>query len=144
MGCSEYFYSWLYNRSRNGAGALMDYCCYGANMARHWLGAPNSVIGMADRLVKTDIDVDDNAIILMKYPHAFATAEASWTQVAPDGEHSGLQGYAYDGFGIFGVYGEDGELLSTADLDECHGHTHEIEWDGETGFGITERSVPLG
>jgi hypothetical protein len=53
-------------------------------------------------------------------------------QVAPDGEHSGLQGYAYDGFGIFGVYGEDGELLSTADLDECHGHTHEIEWDGET------------
>jgi hypothetical protein len=51
---------------------------------------------------------------------------------APDGEHSDLQAYAYDGFGIFGVYGEDGVLLSTDDLDECHGHEHEIVWDGET------------
>ena len=49
---------------------------------------------------------------------------------APGGGHSALQGYAFDGFGIFGVFGEDGVLLSTADLDECHGHTHEIEWDG--------------
>lgn len=53
-------------------------------------------------------------------------------QESPTGEHSELQGYAFDGYGIFGVYGEDGELLSSADLDECHGHTHEIEWEGET------------
>ena len=52
--------------------------------------------------------------------------------VAPDGEHSGLQGYAYDGFGMFGVYGGDGALLSTSDLDACHGHSHDIDWDGET------------
>jgi hypothetical protein len=51
---------------------------------------------------------------------------------APDGEHSDLQGYAFGIFGVYGVYGEDGVLLSTADLDECHGHTHEIGWDGET------------
>jgi predicted dehydrogenase len=85
MGCSEYFYGWLYDRARNGAGAFMDYCCYGANMASHWLGRPSSVVGVAGRLVKTDIEVDDNAILLMKYPGAFATAEASWTQIAPDG-----------------------------------------------------------
>jgi predicted dehydrogenase len=85
MGCSSYFCEWLYDPERNGAGALMDYCCYGANMASHWLGAPNSVVGMAARLVKTDIPVEDNAILLMKYPTAFVTAEASWTQVAPDG-----------------------------------------------------------
>jgi predicted dehydrogenase len=85
MGCSEYFYSWLYDRQRNGAGALMDYCCYGANMASHWLGRPGSVVGVAARLIKEYIDVDDNAIVVMKYPHALATAEASWTQVAADG-----------------------------------------------------------
>jgi predicted dehydrogenase len=85
IGCSEYFYSWLYDRNRNGAGALMDYCCYAADMARHWLGRPDSVVGIASRLVKEYIDVDDNAILLMKYPGAFAIAEASWTQVAPDG-----------------------------------------------------------
>lgn len=45
--------------------------------------------------------------------------------------HSDLVGYAMDGFGIYGPRGEDGETLTNADLDECHGHTHEIEWDGE-------------
>jgi hypothetical protein len=47
------------------------------------------------------------------------------------GEHSNLIGYAFDGFGIYGHRGEDGQVLSTADLDECHGHTHTVEWDGE-------------
>ncbi|MEK7571434.1 MAG: YHYH protein [Patescibacteria group bacterium] len=44
--------------------------------------------------------------------------------------HSGLIGYAFDGFGIFGLKGENGKELATADLDECHGHTHSITWDG--------------
>jgi hypothetical protein len=49
-----------------------------------------------------------------------------------DGDgHSKLVGYAFDGFGIFGLRGEDGEDMTNADLDECHGHTHEISWDGE-------------
>jgi hypothetical protein len=47
-------------------------------------------------------------------------------------EHSVLVGYAMDGFGIFGVRGEDGQPLTNADLDECHGHTHMIEWDGQS------------
>ena len=45
--------------------------------------------------------------------------------------HSLLIGYAFDGFGIFGRRGENGKLLSNADLDECHGHTHVISWDGK-------------
>jgi len=45
--------------------------------------------------------------------------------------HSSLVGYAYDGFGIYGPRGEDGKVLTNADLDECHGHTHTIEWDGK-------------
>ncbi len=45
--------------------------------------------------------------------------------------HSALIGYALDGFGIFGLYGEDGAELTNADLDECHGHTHVITWDGQ-------------
>ena len=45
--------------------------------------------------------------------------------------HSELVGYARDGFGIYGVRGEDGETLTNEDLDACHGHTHEITWDGE-------------
>jgi predicted dehydrogenase len=63
----------------------MDYCCYGSAMAAHWLGRPDSVVGVMGTLVKEDFPVDDNAIILMQYPRAFGVAEASWTQQAPDG-----------------------------------------------------------
>jgi len=45
--------------------------------------------------------------------------------------HSVLMGYAFDGFGIYGYHGEDGRELTNEDLDECHGHTHVIEWDGQ-------------
>lgn len=45
--------------------------------------------------------------------------------------HSALMGYMLDGFGIYGPYGENGELLTSDDLDECHGHTHSVLWDGQ-------------
>jgi hypothetical protein len=45
--------------------------------------------------------------------------------------HSKLVGYAVDGFGIFGRKGMGGKTLNSDDLDECHGHTHEITWDGK-------------
>ncbi|MDX5321172.1 MAG: YHYH protein [Bacteroidota bacterium] len=45
--------------------------------------------------------------------------------------HSALMGYMLDGFGIYGPYCEHGELLSSKDLDECHGHTHPVLWDGQ-------------
>ena len=46
--------------------------------------------------------------------------------------HSALAGYALDGFGIYGHHNEDGSIVTNAHLDECHGHVHEIQWDGET------------
>jgi hypothetical protein len=45
--------------------------------------------------------------------------------------HSALMGYAFDGFGIYGYYDEDGTEITNADLDECHGHVGLIEWDGQ-------------
>ncbi|KAA0272049.1 MAG: YHYH protein [Chloroflexi bacterium] len=45
--------------------------------------------------------------------------------------HSSLVGYAFDGYGIYGYYGEDGGEVTNEDLDDCHGHTHVIEWDGQ-------------
>ena len=44
--------------------------------------------------------------------------------------HSPLVGYALDGFGIYGPRGDGGKLLSTADLDACHGTTDTITWNG--------------
>ncbi len=82
IGCDPHFWGWLYDEEKNGAGALMDYCCYSADMCARFLGLPEQVTGFRGVLVKDYPVPDDNAIILMKYPHAFGVAEASWTQKA--------------------------------------------------------------
>ena len=81
LGCSKYFCDWLFDPVKNGGGALMDYCCYGANLARVILGNPDSVSGTKANLCKTHLAVEDNAMVVMNYPHALAIAEGSWTQV---------------------------------------------------------------
>ena len=80
IGCDPAFWGWLYDGEKNGAGAFMDYCCYGAAMSARFLGLPKRVMGMRAVLVKDYPIPDDNAIIALHYDHAFAVAEASWTQ----------------------------------------------------------------
>lgn len=46
-------------------------------------------------------------------------------------ETNALIGYALDGFGIFSPFDSDGKELTTNDLDECHGLTSPIMWDGK-------------
>ena len=36
-----------------------------------------------------------------------------------------------DGFGLYVEYDEDGNLLTNDDLDECHGRTSTVPWNGE-------------
>ena len=43
---------------------------------------------------------------------------------------SSLLGYALDGFGIYGPW-YNGKILTSADLDECHGTTSAVEWHGQ-------------
>jgi len=40
------------------------------------------------------------------------------------GGHSDSVGYALDGFGIYGLCGSSGRLMTNADLGACHGHSH--------------------
>ncbi len=46
--------------------------------------------------------------------------------------HSGLIGYALDGFGIYGLSGGGGRHMSNANLDACHGHVETVVWDGKS------------
>lgn len=83
IGCSRYFWEWLYDAERCGAGALMDYCCYAANMCSYLFGLPRSVIGVRAVLAKEYSVPDDNATIIMQYDKLFGVAEASWTEPVP-------------------------------------------------------------
>ena len=46
-------------------------------------------------------------------------------------QNSELIGYAFDGYGIYGPW-YNGKVLTTKDLDQCHGVTSPIEWNGQT------------
>jgi len=79
-GCSPYFWGWLYDRKRNGAGALVDYCCYGAAIMAMLWGKPKQVIGVAGTLAKPNFPVDANAMITGLWPTRTVLSQAAWTQ----------------------------------------------------------------
>ena len=88
VGCSPHFYEWLYNKDLNGAGALLDYCCYGVNIAQWFLDRqPKSVIATTGILARTYLTVEDNALIVMEFGDAIGMAEACWSQVGPHPIH---------------------------------------------------------
>lgn len=49
----------------------------------------------------------------------------------PHHKPSGLVGYAFDGFPIYGPRGAHGKLMTDADLDKCHGKTSKVKFNGK-------------
>jgi predicted dehydrogenase len=93
------FFSWLSDPVKNGAGALFDFGCYGANLMT-WLmdnQRPIAVTALA-QTNKPEIyaHVDDEATILVKYPKAQGIIQASWNWPfsRKDFEVYGEKGYA--------------------------------------------------
>jgi len=75
------FFNWLTDPKLNGAGALFDFGCYGADLMT-WLmhgEAPKTVTAVTQQ-IKPDIyqHVDDEATVVLTYPHAVAILEPSW------------------------------------------------------------------
>jgi predicted dehydrogenase len=81
FGHSHFFYDWLYDERLGGGGAIIDYGCYGAALARYLLGQPSKVSAVAGHLAKEYVTLDDNAIFVMQWPDAMAQMEASWTHI---------------------------------------------------------------
>jgi len=80
-GCSEAFLNWLTDPAFNGGGALTDFGCYGADLIT-WLmngQRPDSVFAVAQHL-KPEVypKVEDEATIIVNYPHAQGIIRASW------------------------------------------------------------------
>jgi len=79
IGTSKYFSDWLYDPVRNGAGALMDFGCYGADWAMALKGLPKRVYATSLKL-KTEQHnaVEDDATVLLEYSDATAILMPSW------------------------------------------------------------------
>ena len=81
IGCSAEFLSWLTDPELNGAGALNDFGCYGADLMT-WLmnGEKPIAVTAVTRHFKPDIypKVDDDATIIIEYSTSTGIIEASW------------------------------------------------------------------
>ncbi len=81
IGCSAAFLEWLTDPVLNGGGALADFGCYGADLIT-WLmlgERPTSVFAVTQQ-IKPEVypKVDDEATIVLTYPHAQGIIQASW------------------------------------------------------------------
>ena len=101
LGCSEHFCGFLFDPDLNGAGAFNDYGGYGSSICAWFLGSPSSVVGVAGRLLKRHLPVDDNGMMILRYPHAMCRLEMTWTEaVAHKPPHDVV------------IYGTEGTLIS--------------------------------
>jgi glucose-fructose oxidoreductase len=75
------FLAWLTDPKLNGAGALYDFGCYGADLMT-WLmhgEAPQSVTAVTQHLQPDRYPkVDDEANVVLTYPNAVAIVQGSW------------------------------------------------------------------
>lgn len=75
------FFAWLTDPKLNGAGALFDFGCYGADLMT-WLinGEPPHTVTAVTQHLQPDIypRVDDEANVILTYPRAVAILQASW------------------------------------------------------------------
>lgn len=99
IGVSEAFLEILTDPQKNGAGALMDFGCYGANLMT-WLmkgERPLSVTAVVHQNKPAIYkEVDDEASIILQYPKAQCIIQGSWNWPfsRKDMEVYGDKGYA--------------------------------------------------
>ena len=99
IGVGPEFLGWLTDPAQNGAGALYDFGCYGADLMT-WLmhgQAPLTVTAVVNH-DKPQLypNVDDDATIVLTYPQAQAVIQPSWNWPfgRKDMEVYGATGYA--------------------------------------------------
>ena len=100
IGVTPEFLDWLTDPVTNGAGALFDFGCYGANLST-WLmhnQRPLSVLAVTQQ-IKPDVypKVDDEATIILTYPKTQTIIQASWNWPfsRKDMEVYGQTGYVF-------------------------------------------------
>lgn len=110
IGCNPEFLEWLTDPVLNGAGALTDFGCYGANLATWFLHGqvPEKVTAIARNYKPEKYPkVDDDATIVLDYPDKQIIIQASWnwSHNRKDMEIYGTTGY------VFCKNGTDMEVL---------------------------------
>ncbi len=80
-GCSDEFLEWLTDPAPAGGGAMIDFGCYGVDLATWFVNGqrPVSVVAIAQH-IKPEVypKVEDEGTIILAYPQTQAIIQASW------------------------------------------------------------------
>jgi len=101
IGCAPRFTDWLADPVQNGGGAVIDFGCYGANLATYLLGNERPVsVSTVLHTQKPGMypKVDDDATILLNYASGVTVqinGSWCWPYNRKDMYVYGLEGYAY-------------------------------------------------
>ena len=141
IGVQPEFLNWLTDPAQNGAGAMYDFGCYGADLTT-WLmhgQAPLTVTAVANHdKPERYPHVDDDATIVLQYPGAQAVLQASWNWPfgRKDMEVYGAKGY---------VIAVDKSRLRMRQEHDSSEQTHDVSWlpDAEKD-SITYLAAVLG
>lgn len=76
---NKFFFDWLTDPVKNGAGALMDFQCYNALWSLWYLGRPERVYAHVNHL-RPDVfpKVEDNSTMVLSYQNGVGLFEGSW------------------------------------------------------------------
>lgn len=104
IGCDPWFVAWLYDEKLNGGGAIADFCCYGAVLARWYFGLPEKVYCVKKNYTKDYEVADDHAVCVLKYPSMSAIIEGTWATYGFDPSANPV---VHGNQGTFGVWGNE-------------------------------------
>ena len=114
---NKYFFAWLTDPVKNGAGALMDFGCYNALWSLWYLGRPETVYAQVNHLrPETFPKVEDNSTMVLHYKNGVGIYEGSWD--LPRG---------YQDLEVFGLKGSVYMNNSTVELRKSRGSAQKLE-----------------
>ncbi len=80
LGCPPYMCDWILDPAKAAGGALIDEGVHAIDLMRWFLGDISSVFTMMNKAVKTDLDVEDNAISLLSFGNGtLGELNTSWS-----------------------------------------------------------------
>ena len=119
--CDPHFTNWLWDREKNGGGALIDFCAYGAALSVWYFGKPDRITAVGGNFTHPDRALEDHAIVTLRYlkENRICLLEGTWA-TTPGGIVMNLCGETGTVFNNIGdrkrYYLLDSESKTPADL----------------------------
>jgi predicted dehydrogenase len=98
LGCPPYMCDWILDAQKAAGGALIDEGVHAIDLMRWFLGDITGVFTMMDKSVKTGLNVEDNAITLLRFANGtLGELNTSWSINIDVGMKNTMEFYGSEG-----------------------------------------------